>query len=248
MPRPALSPRSAPGWRSEDAPRRVPRPTERQIRADGGVSTRLRSVSRERAGIAAGHREEVSAMRLTVVVLVLVVVWAVSAFLSGRIAARKGRGVRRWVILGVVLGPLALLVHACYPARFRPETVACPKCGKPLGVRAVACQYCQYRFPSVDVMITRAPTDADSRRGLLSEMAREYGIPYADATRLLEQLPVAGYRHVLPDQVSEYVRRLEAVGATVTVVPTTAGVPGDHGPGSRPVIQAGEKPSGSRPR
>ena len=102
----------------------------------------------------------------------------------------------------------------------------CPQCGKPLGVRAVACHYCQYRFPSVDVMITRAPTDADSRRGLLSEMAREYGIPYADATRLLEQLPVAGYRHVLPDQVSEYVRRLEAVGATVTVVPTPAAAPG----------------------
>ena len=36
---------------------------------------------------------------------------------------------------------------------------------------------------------------------------------------MLERLPVAGYRHVLPDQVSEYVRRLEAVGAAVTVVP-----------------------------
>jgi hypothetical protein len=108
----------------------------------------------------------------------------------------------------------------------------------------VACHYCQYRFPSVDVIITRAPTDAESRRGLLSEMAREYGIPYADATRLLEQLPVAGYRHVLPDQVSEYVRRLEAVGATVTVVvPTPA--PAEHrGPGGQPVIQVGEKPSG----
>jgi hypothetical protein len=187
-------------------------------------------------------------MRLTAVVLVLVVVWAVSAFFSGRIAARKGRAVRPWVILGLVLGPLVLLVHACYPARYRPETVMCPQCGKPLGVRAVACHYCQYRFPSVDVMITRAPTDADSRRGLLSEMAREYGVPYADATRLLEQLPVAGYRHVLPDQVSEYVRRLEAVGATVTVVPTPAGAPGDRGPGSRPVIRAEEKPSGLRPR
>ena len=44
-------------------------------------------------------------MRLTMVVLVLVVVWAVSAFFSGRIAARTGRGARRWVILGLVLGP-----------------------------------------------------------------------------------------------------------------------------------------------
>ncbi len=161
-------------------------------------------------------------MSASTVVLVLIVVWAISAFLSGRIAARKHRGVRRWVVLGLVLGPLALLVHAMYPARYSPETRACPQCGKALGVRAVACQFCQYRFPAVDVMITRAPIDADSRRALLSEVAREYGIPYADATRLLETLPVAGYRHVLPDQVSEYVRRLEAVGATVSVVPTSA--------------------------
>jgi hypothetical protein len=107
-----------------------------------------------------------------------------------------------------------------YPARYAGQTVSCPQCGKPVGERAVACHHCQYRFPAVDVVITRAPADAESRRALLNEVAREYGIPYADASRMLEQLPVAGYRHVLPDQVSEYVRRLEAVGATVTVVPT----------------------------
>jgi len=187
-------------------------------------------------------------MRVSTLILVLVVVWLLSAFLSGRIAARKGRGVRRWGVVGLVLGPLALLVLACYPARYRPETRPCPQCGKPLAVRAVACHFCQYRFPSVDVMITRAPEDADSRRGLLSEIAREYGIPYADATRLLEQLPVAGYRHVLPDQVSEYVRRLEAVGATVTVVPASAAAPGGREPDRRSAILAEERPSGSRPR
>src|SRR5262249_59762876 len=93
------------------------------------------------------------------------------------------------------------------------------------GSRRGACPYCQSRFPAVDVMITRAPNDAESRRALLSEVAREYGIPYADATRMLDALPVAGYRHVLPDQVSEYVRRLEAVGATVSVVPTPTAQP-----------------------
>ena len=162
-------------------------------------------------------------MRASMVVLALVVVWVVCAFISGRIAARKNRGVQRWVVLGLLLGPFALLIHALYPARYAGENAPCPQCGKPLAVRSVACHHCQYRFPAVDVMITRAPADAESRRALLSEVAREYGIPYADATRMLEVLPVAGYRHVLPDQVSEYVRRLEAVGATVTVVPTPAG-------------------------
>lgn len=161
-------------------------------------------------------------MQVSTAVFVLGAVWAASALLSGGLAARKKRGVRRWVILGAALGPLALLVHSWYPARYAPEINACPQCGKPIGVRAVACHHCQYRFPAVDVMITRAPTDAESRRGLLSEVAREYGIPYADAARLLDQLPVAGYRHVQPDQVSEYVRRLEAVGATVSVVPSPA--------------------------
>ena len=187
-------------------------------------------------------------MRVTTLVLVLVAVWAVSAFWSGRVAARKNRGVKRWVILGLVLGPLVLLVHACYPARYKPETTACPQCGKLLAVRAVACHHCQYRFPAVDVMITRAPTDAESRRGLLSEIAREYGIPYADATRMLEQLPVAGYRHVLPDQVSEYVRRLEAVGATVTVVPASGDTASGGPSASPPPIRAEWKSSSSRPR
>ena len=151
---------------------------------------------------------------------VTVVVWLGSALLSGRLAARKHRDVRRWTVLGLILGPFGLLAHAFYPSRYAGETVPCPQCGKPVGTRSVACHHCHYRFPAVDVMITRAPADAESRRALLNEVAREYGIAYPDATRMLEQLPVAGYRHVMPDQVSEYVRRLEATGAAVQVVPS----------------------------
>ena len=132
-------------------------------------------------------------MRVAAAIVAVAGVWGGSAYMSGRIAARKARGVKRWVILGLILGPLVFPVHACYPPRYKPETIPCPECGKPLSVRAVACHHCHYRFPAVDVMITRAPTDAESRRGLLSEIAREYGIPYSDATQMLERLPVAGY-------------------------------------------------------
>jgi hypothetical protein len=156
------------------------------------------------------------------IVLVGLLVWVGSALVSGRLAARKHRGVRRWSVLGLILGPFSLLVHAFYPSRYAGETMRCPQCGKPVGARSVACHHCQYRFPAVDVMITRAPADAESRRTVLNEVAREYGIPYADATRMLDHPPVAGYRHVMPDQVSEYVRRLEAVGATVQVVPSAS--------------------------
>ena len=187
-------------------------------------------------------------MRVAAAIVAVAGVWGGSAYMSGRIAARKARGVKRWVILGLLLGPFVFPVHACYPARYKPETMECPECGKPLSVRAVACHHCQYRFPAVDVMITRAPTDADSRRGLLSEIAREYGIAYADATQLLERLPVAGYRHVLPDQVSEYVRRLEAVGATVTVVPAVESAASRGPVASPPPIRAEWKSSAPRPR
>jgi hypothetical protein len=145
-----------------------------------------------------------------------------SALISGRLAARKNRDARRWRLLGLVLGPGALIVHTFYPARYAGETRACPQCGKPIGVRAVGCHHCFYRLPAVDILITAAPTDAPSLRALLSEVAREYGIAYAEAGRMIEHLPVAGYRHVMPDQIDEYVRRLEAVGTTVSVVPVPA--------------------------
>ena len=172
-------------------------------------------------------------MGVSTLVLVLVAVWRC------RHSSREDRRAERAAAYAVggrrprarPAGPAG--APAIPPATGRDRGV--PQCGKPLGVRAVACQFCQYRFPAVDVMITRAPADADSRRGLLSEMAREYGIPYADAARLLEQLPVAGYRHVLPDQVSEYVRRLEAVGATVAVVPTPLRRARGAGPSNRPL-------------
>jgi hypothetical protein len=162
-------------------------------------------------------------MRAWTVLLVLVVVWVVSAVLSGWFAARKGRGVRRWAVLGLVLGPFGLLLQAFYPARYLAPGVPCPQCGKTVSTRSVACHHCQYRFPAVDVMINQVPDDADSRRAVLNEVAREYGIPYAEAGRMLGELPVAGYRHVQPDQVAEYVRRLESAGATVTVVPSRTG-------------------------
>ena len=162
-------------------------------------------------------------MRASTILVALGLIWAVSAVLSGWLAARKGRSVRRWTLLGVVLGPLSLLIHAVYPARYVATGAPCPQCGKPVGARAVACHHCQYRFPAVDVLITTVPADPESRRVILNELAREYGIQYADAGRMLEQLPVAGYRHIQPTQVGEYVRRLETAGAGVSVVPSAAG-------------------------
>jgi hypothetical protein len=153
--------------------------------------------------------------------LLLVVVWIGSAVLSGWWAARKARSVKRWTVFGLIAGPLSLIVHRFYPPRYVPDAMPCPACGRPMSRRAVACHHCQQRVPAVDVMITRMPSDPEARRTILNELAREYGIPYDEAGRKVEALPVAGYRHIAPDQVDEFVRRLEKAGAGVTVVPTT---------------------------
>lgn len=158
-------------------------------------------------------------MELTTLVLVLVLVWIASAALSGWWASRKARSVKRWAVFGALVGPLSLLAHRFYPARYVPDSVPCPACGKPISRRAVACHHCQQRLPAMDVLITRMPDSPDARRTVLNELAREYGIPYEEAGRKAAALPVAGYRHIAPDQVDEFVRRLEKAGAGVSVVP-----------------------------
>ena len=49
--------------------------------------------------------------------LALFAVFFVFACLTGRIAERRGRSVRTWVILAVIFGPLAWLLVMLLPAR-----------------------------------------------------------------------------------------------------------------------------------
>ncbi len=158
-------------------------------------------------------------MDLLGVVLIVLLVWAASALLSGWLAARKARSAKRWALLGAVAGPLSLVIHLFYPPRYVPDTAPCPRCGKPVSRRAVACHHCQHRFPAVDVLITRMPEDPSARRTITDEVAREYGITYEEATRKVAALPVAGYRHIAPDEAEEFIARLSQAGAETSVVP-----------------------------
>jgi hypothetical protein len=158
-------------------------------------------------------------MKPLAILATLVLLWGVSALLSGWLAARKARSARRWALLGAVVGPLALLIHVFYPPRHVPDTVPCPRCGKPVSRRAVACHHCQHRFPAVDVLITRMPEDPSARRTITDEVAREYGITYEEASRKVASLPMAGYRHIAPDQAGDFVQRLTQAGAETSVVP-----------------------------
>jgi hypothetical protein len=158
-------------------------------------------------------------MKPLTILAILVLVWGLSALVSAWLAARKARSPKRWAVLGAVLGPLSLIVHIFYPPRYVPDTVPCPRCGKPISRRAVACHHCQHRFPAVDVLITRMPEDPSARRTITDEVAREYGITYEEASRKVAALPTAGYRHIAPDQAAEFVQRLAKAGAETSVVP-----------------------------
>ncbi len=191
---------------------------------EGGRPARNEAWRRKLAlGAKAGDREAASArlfgMAPETLALVLVAVWIASAVVSGWWASQKARSVKRWTVFGLIAGPLSLIAHRFYPSRYIPDTMACPGCGRPISRRAVACHHCQHRIPAMDVLITRMPSDPDARRTVLNELAREYGIPYDEAGRKAEALPVAGYRHIAPDQVDEFVQRLEKAGAGVSVVP-----------------------------
>ncbi len=161
----------------------------------------------------------------------ILVVWVASAAASAVLARLKRRGVRPWLGLGLLLGPASLLVHLGYPACHPARRVPCPRCGRPVGRLAVACHHCQYRFPAVDVVLTGIPDDPASRRVLASEIAREYGVGYAEAERRLAEVPVVAYRHVRSKQASHYLARLGEVGATAIVAPSGSLPEGGAPPG-----------------
>lgn len=50
---------------------------------------------------------------------VLFAITVVTAYISARIAARRGRSTKAWIWLAALLGPIALLTVALLPARSR---------------------------------------------------------------------------------------------------------------------------------
>ncbi|MAG93173.1 MAG: hypothetical protein CMJ48_05425 [Planctomycetaceae bacterium] len=96
--------------------------------------------------------------------VIRILLYVVFGFLGGWIAARKGYPPRLGVIVGVVMGPLGLLIGAILPrtkegrkqAEFRRQLAAeaaeyrkrqdCPSCREEISACAVVCGFCGHRF------------------------------------------------------------------------------------------------------
>jgi hypothetical protein len=96
---------------------------------------------------------------------VQIAVWCFLGYLGGKLAARRGYPPRLGIILGIVLGPFALLIAALilpYTAAGRQQLdmemamdaeIAesmkpknCPECGREVTMAARFCPRCNYRF------------------------------------------------------------------------------------------------------
>ena len=94
-----------------------------------------------------------------------IIPWVILGYLGGLIFARKGYPPRLGIILGIVLGPIGLVVFAMLPMtgegarqsrlddeielqeRINARLKDCPQCKRTVGFSSRFCPRCNYRFP-----------------------------------------------------------------------------------------------------
>jgi hypothetical protein len=80
----------------------------------------------------------------TVVVTVLVLLWVLCGLLAGTIAAGKNRSYGRWLLAGLLLGPVGVVWAMRRPEYIPPEEARpCPRCGRTIRRVASECPYCR---------------------------------------------------------------------------------------------------------
>lgn len=97
-------------------------------------------------------------------ILSTIVVWLLLGYVGGWILAQKGYPPKLGIVIGILLGPLAIALCAGFPrTREGREQAAleceinlesaknigskrCPKCDRELGISARVCPRCEHRF------------------------------------------------------------------------------------------------------
>lgn len=86
--------------------------------------------------------------------ILLVIMWLVCAFAAGAVAHRKGYSQWIWLVLGLLLGPIPLLLMACLSDNRRRRS--CPYCAESILPAAIVCRHCGRDLEATD--IRPAPT------------------------------------------------------------------------------------------
>jgi hypothetical protein len=90
------------------------------------------------------------------------IIWVICAVISGAIGSAKGRTGMGWG-LGILLGPLGLLIVAVVPAEVKNVEAAavqsgegkkCPYCAEIVKAEAIVCKHCGRDLPAIQVSET----------------------------------------------------------------------------------------------
>lgn len=102
---------------------------------------------------------------LAVVTLVLVFSGALPA---AWLAAERGRSAETWVLVGLLLGPMAVVLVGLAPRVAGGDYAECPECREPVRVDARRCPHCHVAYGALPAReAPKAPVLSAEERDLL---------------------------------------------------------------------------------
>ncbi len=104
-----------------------------------------------------------------------ILIWSVLGIIAAFIAQSKGKSFAAWFVLGVLFGPLAIIIVAL------SSGTQCPYCKKGIDAKAIVCPYCQRDLKTDEIKdsmsteekvntITKQPLDRFKKIRLLADL------------------------------------------------------------------------------